>query len=114
MKVEINNRLYNEFVSWAQANNMNDDDIQKYIEKAFRDKFTIDKYGDLNEKLTKEKPKRTKKKVEPTSSEPINKPKNELNHEPNEGVSEEVNEDVNGDVNEDIKTKRKTKVIASR
>lgn len=110
MKVEINNRLYNEFVSWAQANNMNDDDIQKYIEKAFRDKFTIDKYGDLNEKLTKEKPKRTKKKVEPTSSEPINEPKNELNHVPNEGVNEEVNEEVN----EDIKTKRKTKVIASR
>ena len=61
--IEINDRLFNEFVSWAQANNMNDNDMHKYIEKAFRDKFTIDKYGDLNEKLTKEEPKKVQKKI---------------------------------------------------
>lgn len=98
MLVEINDRLYNEFVSWAQANNMNDNDMQKYIEKAFRDKFTIDKYGDLNEKLTKEEPKKVDKKIESKPSEPINEPI----HEPiNEPICEE-------------KPKRKTKVIASK
>jgi len=98
MKIEINDRLYNEFVSWAQANNMNGNDIQKYIEKAFRDKFTIDKYGDLNEKLTKEEPKKVDKKIESKPSEPINEPI----HEPiNEPICEE-------------KPKRKTKVIASK
>lgn len=96
--IEINDRLYNEFVSWAQANNMNDNDMQKYIEKAFRDKFTIDKYGDLNEKLTKEEPKKVDKKIESKPSEPINEPI----HEPiNEPICEE-------------KPKRKTKVIASK
>ena len=92
--VEINDRLYNEFVSWAQANNMNGNDIQKYVEKAFRDKFTIDKYGDLNEKIIKEEPKKTRKKVEP--------------------INREINEDVNEDVNKQPKPKRKTRVIASK
>lgn len=99
--IEINDRLYNEFVSWAQANNMNDNDMQKYIEKAFRDKFTIDKYGDLNEKIIKEEPKKTRKKAEP-----INEPKNEP-----------INEPVNEPINEPIKEenpKRKTRVIVSK
>ena len=99
--IEINDRLYNEFVSWAQANNMNDNDMQKYIEKAFRDKFTIDKYGDLNEKIIKEEPKKTRKKVEP-----INEPKNEPINEP-------VNEPINEPIKEE-KPKRKTRVIVSK
>ena len=96
--IEINDRLYNEFVSWAQANNMNDNDMQKYIEKAFRDKFTIDKYGDLNDKLTKEEPKKPRKKVDSKPSEPIDEPINEPIHEP---ICEE-------------KPKRKTRVIVSK
>lgn len=134
MTIEINNRLYNDFVLWAKANNMSDEDIPKYIEKAFRDKFNLDKYGDLNEKLHKNR-----------NPEPINEPKNELNREPirgpipdnsepkneqiseqiseqiNEHINEDVNEDVNGDKNEEIpeeikpvKPNRKTKVIASK
>lgn len=98
MLVEINDRLYNEFVSWAQANNMNDNDMQKYIEKAFRDKFTIDKYGDLNEKIAKEEPKKPKKKVDPEPSEPINEP-----------INEAINEPI-----KDEKPKRKTRVIVSK
>lgn len=101
MNIEINDRLYNEFVSWAQANNMNSNDIQKYIEKAFRDKFTIDKYGDLNEKIIKEEPKKTQKKIEP-----INEPINELIGEP---VSKPDDEQEKVE-----KPKRKTKVIASK
>lgn len=100
--IEISDRLYNEFVSWAQANNMNENDMQKYIEKSFRDKYTIDKYGDLNEKLTKEQPKKTRKKAEPKPPEPINEP-----------ISEPINEPVNEPVVEE-KPKRKTRVIASK
>lgn len=102
MTIEINDRLYNEFVSWAQANNMNDNDIHKYIEKAFRDKFTIDKYGDLNEKLTKEEPKKPRKKSEPKPSDPINEP-----------IHEPINEPIHEPICEE-KPKRKTKVIASK
>lgn len=111
MLVEINDRLYNEFVSWAQANNMNDNDMHKYIEKAFRDKFTIDKYGDLNEKLTtKEEPPKTKKKTEPKFSGPTKEP---INEPINEDVNEGVTEDVNGEVKPNP-PKRKTRVIASK
>lgn len=102
MLVEINDRLYNEFVSWAQANSMNDNDMHRYIEKAFRDKFTIDKYGDLNEKLTKEEPPETKKKTELKFSEPDNEP-----------IREPINEPISGEI-KPIPSKRKTRVIASK
>jgi hypothetical protein len=107
MTIEINDRLYNEFTSWALANNMTDDDMRKYIEKAFRDRFTLDKYGDLNEKLAKEeKPKRTRKKSESKPSEPICEPIND----PIPDKSEQINEQIN----EDVKPRRKTKVIQSK
>lgn len=98
MKIEINDRLYNEFVSWAQANNMNGNDMQKYIEKAFRDKFTMDKYGDLNERIIKEEPKKTQKKIEQIN-EPINEPILEI------GTDEQVKAE---------KPKRKTRVLTSK
>jgi hypothetical protein len=111
MIIEINDRLYNEFTSWAQANNMADDDMRKYIEKAFRDRFTLDKYGDLNEKLAKEeKPKRTRKKSEPKPSEPDNEPICEPINDPIPDKSEQINEQIN----EDVKPRRKTKVIQSK
>jgi len=102
MLIEIDDRLYNDFVTWAQVNNMGEEDIRKYIEKAFRDKFTIDKYGDLNEKLTKEEPKKTRKKAEVKPSEPIDEPINEPINEP---IIEPIKEE---------KPKRKTRVIASK
>lgn len=98
MIIEINDRLYNEFVVWAQANNMNESDMHKYIEKAFRDKFTIDKYGDLNDKLTKEEPKKPRKKAESKPSEPNDEP---------------INEPINEPIKEE-KPKRKTRVIVSK
>lgn len=104
MLIEIDDRLYNDFVTWAQVNNMGEEDIRKYIEKAFRDRFTIDKYGDLNDKLVKEeKPKKTRKKAEPKKDEPV--------------VTEPVDEPVNEPIPEPIveeKPKRKTRVIASK
>lgn len=106
MKIEINDRLYNDFATWASANNMSDDDMQKYIEKAFRDKFTLDKYGDLNDKLNKPEPpkKRTTKKSEqPKPVEPIN-----------ELINEHISEQISEQINEPEKPKRKTKVIQSK
>lgn len=121
MTIEINDRLYNEFTSWALANNMTDDDIRKYIEKAFRDRFTLDKYGDLNEKVqqikTEKKTRKTTKKKsdelneEVKASEPINEPKSEYI---NEYINGDINEGVNEGVNEDVKPRRKTKVIKSK
>ena len=102
MLIQINDRLCNEFLAWAVANNMNDNDMHKYIEDAFREKFTIDKYGDLNEKMKKsepiETPKKTRKKTDPKPIEPINEP-----------ISEPIDEPLSEE-----KPKRKTKVIASK
>ena len=64
MTIEINDRLYKEFTTWAKANGMDDVEIVRYIENAFREKFTLDKYGDLNEKVGPlEQPKRKTTRV---------------------------------------------------
>lgn len=109
MTIEINDRLYNEFTAWAKVNNMSDDDMAKYIEKAFRDKFNLDKYGDLNEKLRKEE-------IRELKDEQKNKPIPGI--ETDEQISERINEQINGQINDDVKTekhsKRKTKVLVSK
>ena len=116
MTIEINDRLYNDFVSWAKANGMGDEDMRKYIEKAFRDKFNLDKYGDLNTRLAKEeKPRKTRKKAEPVAeTEPVKEPP--IIEDVNGYVNEEVNGDVNTSeqINEPEKPKRKTRVIQSK
>ena len=111
MTIEIEDRLYNDFRMWAQANNMTETDMQKYIVKAFRDKFNLDKYGDLNDKLVpkpteEEKPKRkttTKQKTEstPQPEPPVVELKENTDQQPSETPTEE-------------KPKRKTKVLASK
>lgn len=71
MIIEIDDRLYNDFVNWAKANNMSETDINKYIIRAFRDKFMIDKYGDLNDKFPTKQPVVQNIDSKP---EPINEP----------------------------------------
>lgn len=109
MTIEINERLYKEFTAWAKANGMDDKAIAKYIESAFREKFTLDKYGDLNEKISQPEPpkKRTTKKSE--QPKPV-EPTNEL-------INEQINEPINEQIKEEEKEekpKRKTKVLASK
>ena len=50
MLFEIENKLYNDIVSYCEANALNP---VKYIEKALRERIATDKYGDLNERLAK-------------------------------------------------------------
>lgn len=57
MLVEIDDRTYADFMEWAAANEMSEEDALKYINRAFRDRFMIDKYGDLNERFAKPEPK---------------------------------------------------------
>lgn len=52
MKIEIEDRLYNEFITWAKANNFSQKQIIEYINTALRDRLSMDKYGDLNSKLS--------------------------------------------------------------
>ena len=133
MNIEINDRLYNDFVAWAKANNMSDDDMRKYIEKAFRDRFTLDKYGDLNDKIVEvkteeKKPKRTTKRKSEGVNDDVNegyKIKPEGNPYPtkpavfdsnciNEQINEHISEHISEQINEPEKPKRKTKVIQSK
>ena len=136
MNIEINDRLYNDFVVWAQANDMNEEDMHRYIERAFRDKFMLDKYGDLNEKLkeikTEKKPRKTTRKKNEEVTEDVN---GDVNEDVNEGykikpegnpyptkpavfdsksINEQINEEINEQINEEITPKRKTKVINSK
>lgn len=61
MTVDIDDRIYSDFVAWAKLNNMDEAEMNKYINKAFQDRFMTDKYGDLNEKFEKNQPKKTRK-----------------------------------------------------
>ena len=48
--IEIENKLYNDIVSYCVANALNP---VKYIEKTLRERIATDKYGDLNQKIRK-------------------------------------------------------------
>ena len=116
MTIEINDRLYKELAIWARANGMDDEDIAKYIENALREKFTLEKYGDLNDKVRKESGKPTDEPNHEPINEPINKPIPEIGTE--EQISERINEQINEQIDEDIKpekpSRRKTKVLTSK
>ena len=109
MTIDVNDRLYKEFATWAKANGMDDAEMVRYIENAFREKFTLDKYGDLNEKVGPlEQPKRktTRKTTKPEESKPAVEQISELINEP-------INELINEPTNEEP-PKRKSKVLASK
>lgn len=111
MTIEINDRLYKEFITWAEANGMDESGIAKYIENALRDKFTLDKYGDLNKKIHSS----VKPSDEPING-PINGPIPEIGTD--EQISERINEQISEQINEDAEpekpSKRKTKVLVSK
>ncbi len=112
MLVEIDNRLYNEFVVWAESNNMGSDEISRYIEKAFRERFTLDKYGDLNEKMVvneevnEQKPEEQPKPSKTKASAPV---KDNVPH-----LNEETDSHPVPQPETEPKPKKKTKVIASK
>ena len=62
MTVEIDDRTWNDFIVWADANGIGEDGMREYVNRAFRDRFMTDKYGDLNEKLASAAPKQEKPK----------------------------------------------------
>ena len=108
MDINIDNRLYNDFVIWANANGLTSDkDKETYIIQAFRDKFMIDKYGDLNEKIKELKPK-AKKDPLPKIQE-VQKQEAEIeNAEPQSTVT------TSEDVEEPIKKTRRTKTLKTK
>lgn len=108
MEINIDNRLYNDFVIWANANGLNSDkDKENYIIQAFRDKFMIDKYGDLNEKIKELKPK-AKKDPLPKIQE-VQKQEAEIeNAEPQPTVT------TSEDIEQPIKKTRRTKTLKTK
>lgn len=112
MLIEIDDRLYNDFINWADANNMSESDRDKYIINAFRDKFMIDKYGDLNDKFKPKTPV-VSNIVPNIVSKPA--PINEPNYEPDDEPDKKNKEGEN--ISESAKPKRgrpRKQVIQSR
>ena len=113
MIIEIPDRLYNEFTQWALLNNMTEADITPYIISAFRNKFMLDKYGDLNEKLTpKPKPKKsrtkTKNKEISEQTEDIIIKQIVIEEKPTVEIISEETPEISTVVEEKPKRKRKT------
>lgn len=106
MDINIDNRLYNDFVIWANANGLTSDkDKETYIIQAFRDKFMIDKYGDLNQKIQDLKPK-AKKDPQPKIQE-VQKQEVEIT-EPQSIVT------TSEEVEKPIKKTRRTKTLKTK
>lgn len=103
IELEIEDRLYKDFSLWAKANNIPEDGLNKYIIQAFRDRFNLDKYGDLNEKLKQKPPEpetpkqTTAQKIKTTVKKPTPEPESQQE----EPAPEE-------------KPKRRTKVLTSK
>lgn len=122
MIFDIDDRLYNDLCLWAKANNMNDEDIKKYINKAIREKFNLDKYGDLNDKIVKKEPvKKPKKESKPKGEQndnitPVlpNFPSVELVSVQPMNPSEPIVVVEPEEEKPEPKPKRKTKVLTSK
>lgn len=71
MTVEIDDRTWNDFTVWAEANGMTADGMLEYVNRAFRDRFMTDKYGDLNERFAKPEPKRIEPEVVAEEPKPV-------------------------------------------
>lgn len=121
MIIDIDDRLYNDLCLWAKANNMNGEDIKIYINKAIREKFNLDKYGDLNDKIVKKEPvKKQKKETKPKIEQNDNTTPMSPNLTSVEMASEQPTNTQEVMVAEpeeekpEPKQKRKTKVLKSK
>jgi hypothetical protein len=107
----IDKRLYNDFMNWAKANNMSDDDIEKYVFKAFKERFMLDKFGDLNDKI--EPPKQAKNKQKQKENVEVSIEPIIIKQEPTVEKEEVVETIITTEEVDTVKPRRK-KVIKSK
>lgn len=109
--IEVEDVKYNEFVNFCKLNSIVP---EEFISKAFIEKYTVLKYGDLNEKVaaainkkkeSEKKPKKENKKQEITVEKEVKNVKTE------EVVQDYVVTEGSSDNNE---PKKKTRIIKSR
>lgn len=106
MEININNRLYNDFITWANANGLTSDkDKENYIIQAFQDKFMIDKYGDLNEKI---------KSLKPKQIDPLPETKEVQKSEPVLITDEPQPQVTTPEVNDPIKKTKRSKTLKTK
>lgn len=106
MLVDIDDRTYSDFIAWASANGMSDEEALKYINRAFRDRFMTDKYGDLNEKFANPEPKN-----EPKPDTPGPKTETPKEEELTQGLENKVDAEPE---EEEPKPKQKRKILKSK
>ena len=67
VEVELINRIYTNLCEFCDANGL---DVQEYMSNAITERYNLDKYGDLNEKLAKKEEKKpTTKRTKKNQSE---------------------------------------------
>jgi ribosome maturation factor RimP len=59
VEFDIPKRLYDDLKSWCEANDI---EINKYVSLKIRGALTLDKFGDLNEKVKKKQKEEGKKR----------------------------------------------------
>ena len=107
MLVEIDDRTYSDFMEWSSANGMSSEEALRYINRAFRDRFMTDKYGDLTEKFAKPEPKQD---IKPEKNpEPATVVQQQPNPEEEPDDDEQYEEPI-----QEVKPKPKRKVLKSK
>ena len=107
--IEVDDKLGDNIKRFCKLNNMT---YTEYLSKIIEEKFNIDRFGDLNEKINKKKP--VLKPIEYIEEE-TDTPKKDL-VEPNQDVSNGtyIGEKKAQELNETIDTKKKKRQLKTK
>ena len=107
--IEVDDKLVDNIKRFCKLNNMT---YTEYLSKIIEEKFNIDRFGDLNEKINKKKP--VLKPIEYIEEE-TDAPKKYL-VEPNQDVSDGtyIEEKKATELNETIDTKKKKRQLKTK
>lgn len=113
IEIKIDDKLYGRLCEFCKVNNIGE--ITEYVRKKFVDGFMVDMYGDLNQKMRKNEPKKDNKtdenevtensKSEFVSEEPLKTDK--ISDNVDETVTEEPKNQQINDVSENKKEEDK-------
>ena len=121
VEFDIAKRLYDDLKGWCQVNNI---ELNKYVSLKLREALTLDKYGDLNEKVKKVQKKQEKKKktaipVAPVAEElipviPMTPPKPEVTFAPEIEKATELGLNTDNKEEKEDNTEKKRRTLKTK
>jgi len=118
VEFDITKRLYDDLKGWCQVNNI---ELNKYVSLKLREALTLDKYGDLNEKVKKVQKKQEKKKkpATPVAEElipvvPMAPPNPEVTFAPEIEKVTELEPNTDNKEEKEVNTEKKRRTLKTK